>query len=450
MRRLLATLSLFFAAFSIPFSAAPALANAQIIAPAPSVSCGAFSRNLTMGMTGMDVKALQQFLNTRGFSIAASGAGSAGLETTVFGAKTKAALAKFQAVNGIVPAAGYFGVLTRAKALILCAGTVSAPAAPATTAVPSAGSAGTGSGNGVAFTPVLTPDPAPVITPPPAAIVPTAASINPQSIVGVLCTYNYNGAITLMKGSGVIVSPQGYVLTARHIIDPRWTLQSYADSLTPSQKELYANATLSHCEIGLPENATLPSANDIRSMNPQFLITQHFQYEAVPVFVPSQNGLSTMEYETADVAVLRITNAAADCFSYNHNCSDFGAFPYASVATGAMPSQGSDEIVSYGYPAEPGFNDENGNFSAFYLKGAVGTVGYYTTGDSRFAGKTLNFAFEAQDIQTGRSGSPLFYQGRVVGILYGSTSGSESYNLSMPAIMALLSDAGQNSFLATQ
>jgi hypothetical protein len=36
------------------------------------------------------------------------------LETDVFGALTRAALARFQAANNIVPAAGYFGPLTRA------------------------------------------------------------------------------------------------------------------------------------------------------------------------------------------------------------------------------------------------------------------------------------------------------------------------------------------------
>ncbi len=66
-------------------------------------------------MTGEDVRALQQYLNANGFTITVSGAGSAGQETTYFGQGTKAALAKYQAANGISPAAGYFGPLTRQK-----------------------------------------------------------------------------------------------------------------------------------------------------------------------------------------------------------------------------------------------------------------------------------------------------------------------------------------------
>lgn len=65
-------------------------------------------------MSGTDVQALQKFLNGRGFMVALAGPGSAGNETTFFGALTKAAVAKFQAANGISPAVGFFGPITRA------------------------------------------------------------------------------------------------------------------------------------------------------------------------------------------------------------------------------------------------------------------------------------------------------------------------------------------------
>ena len=74
----------------------------------------AFARNLELGMTGADVKALQQWLNANGYRVASSGPGSPGNETSKFGGATKAALIKFQKANGITPAAGYFGPKTRA------------------------------------------------------------------------------------------------------------------------------------------------------------------------------------------------------------------------------------------------------------------------------------------------------------------------------------------------
>lgn len=71
-------------------------------------------RDLELGMSGEDVRVLQKLLNTLGFRVAETGAGSPGNETATFGPATQAALIKFQAANGINPASGYFGPITRA------------------------------------------------------------------------------------------------------------------------------------------------------------------------------------------------------------------------------------------------------------------------------------------------------------------------------------------------
>jgi parallel beta-helix repeat protein len=75
----------------------------------------AFDRSLAVGNTGNDVKTLQEFLNTHGFTIASKGAGSPGHETKLFGSLTKKALVNFQKANDITPAIGFFGPITRAK-----------------------------------------------------------------------------------------------------------------------------------------------------------------------------------------------------------------------------------------------------------------------------------------------------------------------------------------------
>lgn len=82
-----------------------------------------FTKNLTLGSTGDEVKALQQFLNANGAQVAATGAGSPGNETMYFGPATRAALAKWQAANGVSPASGYFGPITRTKIASLGGGT---------------------------------------------------------------------------------------------------------------------------------------------------------------------------------------------------------------------------------------------------------------------------------------------------------------------------------------
>jgi hypothetical protein len=82
--------------------------------PPATTGSSTFTQNLSTGSKGEEVRQLQQYLNAHGFTVATSGAGSSGNETATFGAATRAALARFQTVNGISPAVGYFGAVTRA------------------------------------------------------------------------------------------------------------------------------------------------------------------------------------------------------------------------------------------------------------------------------------------------------------------------------------------------
>ncbi len=81
--------------------------------PAVGLPLNIFIRDLTLGSKGEDVKALQIFLNTNGSLLTEVGTGSPGRETDYFGPLTKASLAKYQSMNNINPANGYFGPVTR-------------------------------------------------------------------------------------------------------------------------------------------------------------------------------------------------------------------------------------------------------------------------------------------------------------------------------------------------
>lgn len=87
-----------------------------ITASVPSTAqktLSSLSRNLTLNSRGEDVRLLQKMLNEKGFTVAVSGAGSFGNETTFFGPATRRAVIKFQLANSIAPAIGYVGPLTR-------------------------------------------------------------------------------------------------------------------------------------------------------------------------------------------------------------------------------------------------------------------------------------------------------------------------------------------------
>jgi peptidoglycan hydrolase-like protein with peptidoglycan-binding domain len=90
-----------------------------VISPSPVIPSTTpfsftFTRNLNLGTSNSQVKSLQEYLNQHGFSVSITGPGSIGDETMYFGPATEAALIKFQKANGIRPAFGYFGPITRA------------------------------------------------------------------------------------------------------------------------------------------------------------------------------------------------------------------------------------------------------------------------------------------------------------------------------------------------
>jgi hypothetical protein len=86
-----------------------------------------FTQALKMGSNNAEVMQLQKTLNANGFTVATSGAGSAGMESTYFGAKTAAAVTAFQTAKGI-SSIGSVGPLTRAALNTLSGSMMSYPA----------------------------------------------------------------------------------------------------------------------------------------------------------------------------------------------------------------------------------------------------------------------------------------------------------------------------------
>lgn len=74
-----------------------------------------FDRDLMKGSKGEDVRSLQVWLNQSGFTVAKEGPGSPGNETDFFGEMTRSAVGRWQKENGISPAEGYFGPISRMR-----------------------------------------------------------------------------------------------------------------------------------------------------------------------------------------------------------------------------------------------------------------------------------------------------------------------------------------------
>src|SRR5262245_16062582 len=119
-------------AFLLAYLVLPAIVGAAV--------CPNLSRNLSRGMSGMDVSQLQQFLIERGHL-------AAGNSTGFYGALTEAAVKQFQCQQGIVCSGspsttgwGNVGPMTRTKIASACGGGVT-PSTITMTANPTSGSA---------------------------------------------------------------------------------------------------------------------------------------------------------------------------------------------------------------------------------------------------------------------------------------------------------------------
>src|SRR3989344_1762301 len=105
--------------------------QAQLVAlQGGSSTAYSFTRDLTEGVSGADVTALQNYLTSTGHFTHPTATG-------FFGSITKAAVAAWQAANGVAPAVGYFGSISKAKYTSLIGSVVvTVPTTPTTPTVP--------------------------------------------------------------------------------------------------------------------------------------------------------------------------------------------------------------------------------------------------------------------------------------------------------------------------
>jgi len=155
-------------------------------------ACFTFTQNESMGKSGGQVMWIQEFLNGHGFTVAASGAGSPGNETSYFGPATKAAVIKFQNAyaaqiltpEGLTSGTGNWFAGSRAEANSICAGST-------TTTTTTTGTGTTGNGLGITVSAAAQP----------------ANSLAPQNATRVPFT-----TFTVTNNSGAAVTINGIVI----------------------------------------------------------------------------------------------------------------------------------------------------------------------------------------------------------------------------------------------
>lgn len=110
------------------FAFALMFAGVVAVNTANAATCDMGMTTLRQGSKGEAVRCLQQTLNAKGFTVATTGAGSMGMETTTFGPATANAVRSFQASAGL-KADAVVGAMTRGA---LNAAVVTTPTTPTT------------------------------------------------------------------------------------------------------------------------------------------------------------------------------------------------------------------------------------------------------------------------------------------------------------------------------
>ncbi len=262
--------------------------------------------------------------------------------------------------------------------------------------------------------PIAEPAPTPTLIP----VLATEAPIDLRSAVVVKCVFRGAGGNSVTAyGSGVIVASEGYVLTARHVVD-----MAYTHRITGGKQGL-TDYSLEWCRIAVPpDGVKTPTAAEIRAINPFTPVTE-FAYDAQVVFVPplpASGGMSEAEYDFADSALLRITSAVS------------GGLPSSFIASPMkifqLPVQG-EAVMSFGFPSgSPSYGNN------FYLQGNVGVIDAAVGGDSFFKNQPMGLTATMETIG-GRSGSPVFWNGYVIGVV--SSKGDYSRTAAISGIFPL-------------
>lgn len=235
--------------------------------------------------------------------------------------------------------------------------------------------------------------------------------IDVQSLVGIQCNYkNAEGDTSANRGSGVFIHSSGYILTNRHLVDKAWTNAAY-------DEEQDISFVLEDCDIRFYGNAaTVPSDTP----DGRFFELGIPDFKAIPVFFPNEEKLSDTELKRLDYAILRITKKNENKYLPYENPKIHPSpvfLPAEETVNEWVFEVKGKKFLALGFPFQGLSANPESYFQEYRLFSKEGMIVDIYGGDSFFFNVPFLFKTEIEpDAYGGRSGSPIFYKGYMVGV----------------------------------
>ncbi len=272
--------------------------------------------------------------------------------------------------------------------------------------------------------------------------IPPEQFVDAQSIMGILCSFNYSftdpttGSVyqgdTERKGSGVIINPRGYVLTNRHLVS--WPDEIQNVPIGGKTYPVTIHYKLESCRGGnVPKGSVLPTKSQIQTFNPLTQVPV-LAYVLQPTYIHNRPGLSANEVTFADFAVLRITGLTPEGPTFGVSSLP-ATFPTVKLLPTKNYQITNNQVITYGFPGDVS-RGQGSSFETFYLTGSVGTLSNVFYGDQYYAATPL-YLKTKMEISSGRSGSPVFWRGYVIGLIMAEDSNNRTISYSVASDVIL-------------
>ncbi len=378
-----------------------------------AAGCYTFTQNLSQGKSGGEVMWIQQFLNSHGFTVATTGAGSPGNETSYFGPATKRAVIAFQNAYasdiltpvGLTAGNGNWFSSTRAKANALCAGS--------TTTTTTTGTGGTTT-TGAGITITSGTQPANSLAPALANRVPfttftltnnsgAAVTINGITVqrTGLAADAAFAGVELVDQNGLQIGTSRTFDSNHQAIIGTPWTLAAGASMTytvagnmqTPAVESSYAGQVASITVVGVntsvPVNGSLPISGAQQTINSSLTIGT--ANTAVSSYDPNSYRTEPIGTTALIFSGIRITAGSAEpekLYSVTWNqTGSIGSTDLANLVT---------KVNGTSYPVTV---DSTGKYFTATFAGGIlipegGSVDAYIQGDitgNDASGRTIEF-----------------------------------------------------------